>query len=71
MTSSETKKVTLCGRVITLTKQNCHICEEPCWFEPNVFVCNDCSEINLPEPHGRHGIIMSEYRYHGDINSQR
>ena len=64
------KKVTLCGKEVTLSLRNCHICEESCWFENNVFVCNECSEIHILPPASRHAVLRSEYEYNGDYTNQ-
>lgn len=69
--SSDVKTVILLGREVILYRRNCYSCEEPCWFQADVFVCNDCSEINITRPPQRPTVVMSELRYQGDNNSQR
>lgn len=68
---SDTKTVKLLGQEVTLYRRNCYVCEEPCWFQKDVFVCTDCSEINITAPVARASLVMSEMRYQGDSNSQR
>jgi hypothetical protein len=69
--SSDTKTIKLLGREVTLYRRDCHVCDESCWFQADVFVCDGCSEINLQQPAPRAGVVMSELRYQGDYNSQR
>ena len=61
------KTVKLCGRDVLLTLRNCHGCEEPTYFERDVFVCAECSEQYLPDNKPHHDpIIAAEKQYHGD-----
>lgn len=63
----ETKIVTLCGVQMTLYKRKCGGCDEVGWYNADVFVCNDCSEVYIPPQAERPDRIRaSEATYHGD-----
>lgn len=52
---------------MTLYKRECASCSEVGFFNADVFVCNDCSEVYFaPQVERQDRITAGEATYHGD-----